>query len=95
VVLSDISLKILDQDGGEVWSTPVNMAAPALSQGGGKVVAYDVGGTELYVLDQDGEVILRDQNGEEVTEAASETEPLISAALNENGWVGGTTKKKN
>lgn len=95
VVLSDISLKILDQDGGEVWSTPVNMAAPALSQGGGKVVAYDVGGTELYVLDQDGEVILRDQNGEEVTEAASETEPLISAALNENGWLAVTTKKKN
>ena len=95
VVLSDISLKILDQDGGEVWSTPVNMAAPALSQGGGKVVAYDVGGTELYVLDQDGEVILRDQNGEEGTEAASETEPLISAALNENGWLAVTTKKKN
>ncbi len=95
VVLSDISLKILDQDGGEVWSTSVNMAAPALSQGGGKVVAYDVGGTELYVLDQDGEVILRDQNGEEVTEAASETEPLISAALNENGWLAVTTKKKN
>lgn len=95
VVLSDISLKILDQDGGEVWSTPVNMAAPALSQGGGKVVAYDVGGTELYVLDQDGEVILRDQNGEEATEAASETEPLISAALNENGWLAVTTKKKN
>ena len=95
VVLSDISLKILDQDGGEVWSTPVNMAAPALSQGGGKVVAYDVGGTELYVLDQDGEVILRDQNGEEATEAASETEPLISAALNANGWLAVTTKKKN
>lgn len=95
VVLSDISLKILDQDGGEVWSTPVNMAAPALAQGGGKVVAYDVGGTELYVLDQNGEVILLDQNGEAVTGTSDESEPLISATLNENGWLAVTTKKKN
>lgn len=95
VVLSDISLKILDPDGGEVWSTPVNMAAPALSQGGGKVVAYDVGGTELHVLDQNGEVPLRDQNGEALTVTADDSEPLISATLNDKGWLAVTTKKKN
>lgn len=95
IVLSDISLKILDKDGSTVWSTSVNMAAPVLSQGGGKVVAYDVGGTELYVLDENGEVILRDQNGEAVTSVANESEPLIAATLNEDGWLAVTTKKKN
>lgn len=94
VVLSDISLRLLDKDGSEVWSAPVNMAAPALSQGGGRAVAYDVGGTALYVLDQNGEMVLRDQNGETMT-VATENEPLISATLNDKGWLAVTTKKKN
>ena len=36
---------------------PVRMSAPALATGGGRAVAYDVGGTELYVVDEDGEVL--------------------------------------
>lgn len=32
------------------------MSAPALETGGGRAVAYDVGGTELYVVDEGGEV---------------------------------------
>ena len=86
VVLSDTELEILDQSGQEVWSTPVKMSSPALAAGGGRAVAYDVGGTELYVVDEGGELLsLR----------AEEGYPLISARLNSEGWLAVTAGKKN
>ena len=85
VVLSDTRLRILNASGGEVWSTAVNMSAPALHSGGGKAVAYDVGGTVLYVVDQNGEVL---------SLTASEEEPFISATLNGDGWLAVTAKLK-
>lgn len=85
VVLSDTRLRILDSSGGEVWSAAVNMTAPALHSGGGKAVAYDVGGTALYVVDQNGEVL---------SLTAAEEEPFISAALNSDGWLAVTAKLK-
>ena len=54
VILSDTSLRLLGPDGSEVWSANVKMNAPALGQGGGLAVAYDIGGTALYVLDETG-----------------------------------------
>ena len=85
VVLSDTRLCVLNDSGGEVWSTAVNMSAPALHSGGGKAVAYDVGGTVLYVVDQNGEVL---------TLTTSEEEPFISATLNGDGWLAVTAKLK-
>ena len=85
VVLSDTRLCVLNDSGGEVWSTAVNMSAPALHSGGGKAVAYDVGGTVLYVVDQNGEVL---------SLTASEEEPFISATLNGDGWLAVTAKLK-
>ena len=85
VVLSDTRLRVLNASGGEVWSTAVNMSAPALHSGGGKAVAYDVGGTVLYVVDQNGEVL---------TLTTSEEEPFISATLNGDGWLAVTAKLK-
>ena len=85
VVLSDTRLRVLNASGGEVWSTAVSMTAPALESGGGKAVAYDVGGTALYVVDQNGEVF---------SLTATEEEPLISASLNEEGWLAVTAKMK-
>lgn len=85
VVLSDTSLRILDKSGGEVWSTTVNMASPALITGGGRAAAYDVGGTALYVLNQNGLLL-------ELT--ANEKEPLISATLNDDGWLAVTAEKR-
>ena len=85
VVLSDTRLRVLNASGGEVWSTAVSMTAPALESGGGKAVAYDVGGTALYVVDQNGEVF---------SLTATEEEPLISASLNEGGWLAVTAKMK-
>ena len=85
VVLSDTRLRVLNASGGEVWSTAVNMSAPALHSGGGKAVAYDVGGTVLYVVDQNGDVL---------TLTTSEEEPFISATLNGDGWLAVTAKLK-
>lgn len=85
VVLSATKLRILDARGGEVWSKGVQMDAPTLESGGAYVVAYDVGGTELYVLDSIG---LRFQL------EANEEEPILSARLNEKGWLAVTAQKK-
>lgn len=85
VVLSETSLRVLDDDGGEVWSANVSMSAPALGQGGGRVVAYDVGGLELYVLDQKGEVLHL---------TADPEEPFIAASLNAKGWLAVTAEKR-
>lgn len=85
VVLSDASLSLYNGAGEEVWSAPVTMTAPALTSGGGRAAAYDVGGTSLYVLDQTGLLL-------ELT--ADEEEPYISAALNKNGELAVTAQKK-
>ncbi len=77
-VLSDTSLRLLDKNGGEAWSEQVNMSAPALSTCGSRAVAYDVGGTALYVADQSGVLL-------ELT--ANDGEHFIAATLNEDGWL--------
>ena len=53
VILSDTMLTLRD-GGNTVWSAPVSMSAPALSAAGDRAVAYDVGGTELYVVSAEG-----------------------------------------
>ena len=46
---------------------------------------YDVGGTELYLLDGDGELMHL---------SADEAEPLIAANLSEDGWLTVTSQKQ-
>ena len=62
------------------------MKAPSLMKGGKFVLAYDVGGTQLYVVDEQGQVMFLE---------VDENEPLIAANLNDNGWLAVTTEKKN
>lgn len=85
VILSDTHLQVLSEEGEEVWSTTVNMKAPALHQSGNRAVAYDVGGTELYVVGPAGELM---------HQSVKETEPLLSARLNEDGWLAVTAEKQ-
>ena len=87
LVLSETNLALLNDQGGEVWSRSVKMAAPALHVGGGRAVAYDVGGTELYVADSKGAV--------QALSAAELPGALISATVNEKGWLAVTTEMKN
>jgi len=81
-VLSDTRLSVLGPSGEEVWSAQVHMSAPALVQGGGRAAAYDVGGTELYVVDGSGELL-----------HLTYEEALIAADLNQDGWLTVTTEK--
>lgn len=85
-VLSETQLALVDGSGSTVWSTTVKMTDPALSVGGGRAVAYDVGGTELYVLDNAGLCYQID---------AEEDEPYLSATLNSAGELTVTARKKN
>ena len=85
VVLSKTKLQLLDASGEVIWSKGVRMDAPLLEQGGDYVVAYDVGGTELYVLDTLGELFSME---------TADEEPILSARLNQNGWLAVTTEKK-
>ena len=86
VVLSDTSLRVLDGNGEELWSAAVRMESPALESGGDRAVAYDIGGTALYVLDSAGLVAdMTDKNDQ----------PIISARFNDNGWLAVTAEKKN
>ncbi|MDD3347920.1 DUF5711 family protein [Oscillibacter sp.] len=86
VVLSSTSLQLLDESGETVWSTSVKMEAPAIAAGGGRAVAYDVGGKELYLLDE---------NGQLMTLSAQEGEAFIAATLNQKGQLALTAQKKN
>ena len=81
VVLSDTALRLLGADGNEIWSANVQMTAPALVQGGGKIAAYDVGGTALYVLDETGQQMELTAEG-----------PLVSANLNSTGMLAVTAQ---
>lgn len=82
VVLTDTSLRLLNADGEEVWSQPVRMSAPALSSNGNRAVAWDVGGSELYALNESGPLLSLDDG------------PFISARFNQNGWLAVTTGKQ-
>ena len=86
VVASDTGVRLLDQQGQEVWAKTVSLPAPALMQGGDRAVVYGVGGTNLFVLGQEGELLHL---------TADEDEPFIAATLNENGWLAVTTEKNN
>ena len=89
VVLSDTNVSLIGANGLEIWSTSVRMSAPALYAANGRAVAYDVGGTELHLLDASGELLAL-ENGED--------EPFLSARLNRNGWltvVSGERRGKN
>lgn len=77
-VLSESKLSLIGANGLEIWSTPVRMGAPALLSANGRAVAYDVGGTELHILDA---------AGERTALSAPENEPFLSARLNRNGWL--------
>ena len=82
-VLSETGMEVLSPDGEIVWSKVVNMASPALDKGGSMAVAYDIGGTELYVLNELGQVMFLKME-----------ETIISANLNDYDWLTVTTEKQ-
>ena len=86
VVASDTGVRLLDQQGENVWAETVNLPGPALVQGGDRVAAYGVGGTDLFLLGQEGELLHL---------TAEEEAPFVAANLNDSGWLAVTTQKQN
>ena len=86
VVASDTGVRLLDQQGTELWARTVNLPGPALAQGGDRVAAYGVGGTDLFLLGHEGELLHL---------SASEEEPFVAASLNDSGWLAVTQEKHN
>ena len=86
VVLSDTALRLVSPGGEELWSASIRMSTPALEQVGEWAVAYDVGGTQILVVNRDGQV-LQMETGED--------ELIISVSLSEAGYLAVTAEKKN
>lgn len=84
-VLSGTELRILSGDGTAALSKPLNMRSPALAAAGDVAVAYDVGGTELWLVNAAGEELLHLQQPADL--------PLIAASVNEAGYLAVTAEK--
>ena len=85
-VLSGTELRVFRGNGTVALSKQVNLSAPALQTAGELAVAYDVGGTQLWLVNTEGEVLL------ELEKESSE--PIISASVNAAGYLAVTAEKK-
>ena len=83
-ILSDRELTVLDESGGQVCRLTVSLASPALDACNGRAVAYDVGGTELCVVDGSGEKLHLTTDG-----------VIYSATLNGSGYLAVTAEAAN
>ncbi len=77
-VLSMTQLRLYDSEGQLLLSESVKMDRPALSVGKNLAVAYDVGGTDYYVFNEE-EILLRGEYEADM--------PIISAELNEDDYL--------
>lgn len=84
-VLSGTELRVLAGDGTAVLSKPINMRSPALAAAETVAVAYDVGGTELWLVNAGGEELLHLQQPADL--------PLIAASVNSAGYLAVTAEK--
>lgn len=69
-------LTVLDEKNRTLYDESVKFQTPSLQSRGGRAVAYDVGGTEVYVLSDKGLVYKLDCTGE-----------VLNASLNQKGWL--------
>ena len=75
-IVSMHQVTVLDEKNKSIYDETVKFQSPALYTCGSRAVAYDVGGTTLYVLSGKGLVYRLDCAGE-----------ILSALLNEKGWL--------
>ncbi len=76
VSVSMHQLTVLDEKNRTLYDESVKFQTPSLQARGGRAVAYDVGGTEVYVLSDKGLVYKLDCAGE-----------VLNASLNQKGWL--------
>ena len=83
-ILSDRELTVLRDDGTEVCRLSLSLGSPALAECRGRALAYDVGGTELYVVDISGEKLHLSLDG-----------AITAASLNGGGYLAVTAEAAN
>lgn len=76
VSVSMHQVTVMDEKNKSIFDETVKFQSPALATGGGRAVAYDVGGTTVFVLSDKGLVYRLDCDGE-----------VLDASLNEKGWL--------
>ncbi|MBQ7714089.1 MAG: hypothetical protein IJT71_04275 [Oscillospiraceae bacterium] len=84
LVVSTTRVRLLSAAGEELWAKTVSFTNPAVARGGRTAAVYDVGGTELYVLDERG--LARDMSGESGN-------GILSVSLNASDALALTTLK--
>lgn len=84
LVATPNSLRLLDAGGAVLCDEPVNLSTPALSTGTSRAVVWDVGGTNLYLLDSTG---LREKK------TTSGGQVYYTARLNSRDWLAVTEQK--
>ncbi len=75
LVVGSKSLQILDGEGGTVYANEVYLDNPVVSGNGSTAVVYDVGGTSLWWMGQEGLLKKIDCTG------------VLSATLSREGWL--------
>lgn len=76
VTVAANQIRVLDERSRVLYQTGVRFLHPDLVSGGGVAVAYDIGGTTMYVVDSKGLRWQKETEGE-----------LITVAVNPNGYV--------
>lgn len=84
LITSDKSMTLRSVQGDTLLSEEVSVSYPALSTNGTTAVVYDAGGQNLYVVQGEKMVFSLSMSGQEY---------ILSAYLNEKGWLAVTTKE--
>ena len=82
---SDGQISVLGEDGAVRYHTQVKFSHAAVFAAGGRAVAYDIGGTEIYVLDSHGLVRQLTCGGEILAVTANEG-GMLAATVNKSGY---------
>lgn len=84
VTVAANQIRVLDERSRVLYQTGVRFLHPDLVSGGGVAVAYDIGGTTMYVVDSKGLRWQKETEGE-----------LITVSVNPNGYVTASYNKNS
>ena len=86
VFVSNKEAVIYDYDGTILFQKDIRMDTPALDTGGNAAVAYDIGGSDLFVFSE---------KGEKLALRMEDDLAIYSASLNRSDWLAVTSQKKS
>ena len=87
LVVSTTRIRVLANDGTEVYSQEVKFTSPAIAVGGRTAAVYDVGGTSLYILGEKGFVRdLSAETGNGVISARLNSSDMLALVTDKSGY---------